>query len=166
MALDAETRRVELPPSVKDRLGFLLVKNHLALLGRVETRLEPPGLTGRHYGCLTVIGDEGPLTQQRLGERMGVDRTTIVAVVDLLELNGFVERHRNPEDRRAYALEITPKGRAWQKRATETIIETEKEFLAPLSPAERQQLVELLQRVLMSQPAKLVADAAVEVRAR
>ena len=159
-----ETPRVELPPSVKERLGFLLAKTHLSLLGQVEAKIDPEGLTGRHYGCLTVIADEGPLTQQRLGERLGVDRTTIVAVVDALEQHGFVERQRNPEDRRAYALQVTPKGEAWQRKMTEVILETEREFLASLSPAERKQLVELLQRVLMSQPAKLVAYPPVEVR--
>jgi DNA-binding MarR family transcriptional regulator len=159
-----DTRHIQLPPSVRDRLGFLLVKNHLALLGQIEAKIDLEGLTGRHYGCLTVIADEGPLTQQRLGQRMGVDRTTIVAVVDALERHGLVERRRNPEDRRAYALQATPEGKAWQKRATQAILETEREFLAPLSPSERKQFVELLQRVLVSQPAELVANPPVEVR--
>ena len=164
--LNDDTPHVQLPPAVKDRLGFLLAKNHLAFLGQVEAKLEPKGITGRHYGCLTLIAAEGPMTQQQLGKRMGVDRTTIVAVVDALEDQGFVERRRNPDDRRAYALQVTPAGEAWQKRATEVILETEDEYLAPLSAAERKQFVDLLQRVLVSQPAELVANPPVEVRPR
>lgn len=163
---EGHTQRIELPPSIRDRLGFLLVKAHLSILGQVEAKIDPKGLTGRHYGCLTVIADEGPMTQQRLGERIGVDRTTIVSVVDALESHGFVERRRNPEDRRAYALQVTPKGEKWQRQVTGVINETEAEFLAPLSPAERKQFVELLQRVLVSQPAELVANPPVEVRPR
>ena len=48
---------------------------------------------------------------------MRVDRTTMVAIVDELEAAGFVDRQRNPEDRRAYALEATDAGRAGSRRS-------------------------------------------------
>ena len=156
--------RMQLPPAVKDRLGFLMAKSHLSFLRQAEAKINTPGITGRHYGCLTLIADEGPMTQQRLGERMGVDRTTVVSIVDALERQGFVERRRNPDDRRAYALQVTAKGAQWQERVTELVLETEAEFLAPLSADERKQLVEMLQRVLMSQPAELLTYPPVEVR--
>ena len=140
----------DLPPAVADRLGFLTGRLHQTLLrmGREAGVLEDP-LTGKHLGLLSVIIDEGPLSQQALGQRVGVDRTTVVAVVDDLEAAGFVQRRRNPEDRRAYALEATSAGRSWQAKARNAVIEAEREILAPLSPAERRQLVELLQRVLI-----------------
>ena len=56
-----------------------------------------------------MIATEGPLSQQRLGERTALDRTTVVAIVDGLEEAGYVERRRDPDDRRAYALEVTPR---------------------------------------------------------
>ena len=164
MTTNDHTPRMPMPESVKDRLGFLLAKNHLSFLRQVESRLEPRGVTGRHFGCLKVIATEGPMTQQRLGERMGVDRTTVVAVVDALERFGFVERRRNPDDRRAYALEVTAEGADWLARATKVVLECEREYLAPLSATERKQLVELLQRVLMSPPAELLTYPPVEVR--
>jgi DNA-binding MarR family transcriptional regulator len=157
---------MQLPQAVKDRLGFLLAKNHLSFVNQLEARLEPQGMTGRHFGCLTVIADQGPMTQQRLGKGMGVDRTTVVSIVDRLEAEGFVERRRNPEDRRAYALQVTAEGTAWLKRAGKVVLEMESEFLASLSEAERRQLIDLLQRVLVSQPAELLTYPPVEVRAR
>ncbi len=156
--------RMPLPAPVKDRLGFLLAKNHLSFVNQLEARLEPDGMTGRHFGCLTVIADEGPMTQQRLGKWMGVDRTTVVAIVDRLEAEGFVERRRDPADRRAYALEVTREGEAWLKQASKVVLEMEDEYLASLSAAEREQLVVLLQRVLVSQPAELLTYPPVEVR--
>jgi DNA-binding MarR family transcriptional regulator len=140
----------DLPPSVAARLGFLTGRLHQTLLrmGREAGVFEPP-LTGKHLGLLSVVIDEGPLSQQELGRRVGVDRTTVVAVVDDLEVAGFIERQRNPEDRRAYALEATPPGQAWQAKARKAVIEAEREILAPLSAAERRQLIELLQRLLL-----------------
>ena len=76
-------------------------------------------LTIKHFGCLTVIADEGRLSQSGLCTRMRVDRTTMVAIVDDLEAAGFVERQRNPVDRRAYALDGDGRGRGrgWRRSA-------------------------------------------------
>jgi DNA-binding MarR family transcriptional regulator len=139
-----------LPPAVAKRLGFLLGRAHQEMLARA--RLLPDadrhGLTGKHFGCLKVIAAEGPLSQQALGERICIDRTTIVSVVDDLEAAGFLERRRDPDDRRAYALHVTRKGKTWLERMTPQVLAAERELLAPLSADERRQLVALLQRIL------------------
>jgi DNA-binding MarR family transcriptional regulator len=142
----------ELPPAVCERLGFLFGKLHQAILrmGRESGALSEP-LTGRHFGCLSLILDEGPMSQHELGQRMGVDRTSCVAVVDDLEAAGYVDRRRNPVDRRAYALQATREGKAWQTRAEHAVLEAERELLATLSPAEQRTLIELLQRLVASQ---------------
>jgi DNA-binding MarR family transcriptional regulator len=80
---------------------------------------------------------------------MCVDRTTVVGIVDDLEKAGFVHRKRNPEDRRAYALEATDAGRAWAVKARKAVLEAERELLAPLSATERRQLIALMQRLLL-----------------
>lgn len=91
---------------------------------------------------------EGPLSQQRLGAKQGVDRTTTVAVVDELERAGFVERRRDPLDRRAYSLQATAKGRRVVQRAGEATRRAEDEFLAPLTAAERRRLKRLLRTLV------------------
>ncbi len=91
-----------------------------------------------------MLVQEGPLSQQRLGERQGIDRTTMVAVVDELESAGFVERRRDPRDRRAYSLQATAAGRQVLERAAEATKGAEDEFLAPLPAAERRRLKQLL----------------------
>jgi DNA-binding MarR family transcriptional regulator len=146
-----------LPPTLADRVGFLLARTQLAIRERAETALIPFGLgdgsidcSPRHVGCLAVIADEGPMSQHALGKSIGLDRTTIVAIVDWLESQGFVERRRNPTDRRAYALEITEAGSRWLSQANSALRTTEREFLAPLSAAERKQLIALLQRLMLA----------------
>ena len=143
-----------LPKPVGERIGYLLARTHRKIQARAEEALEPLGLgqgvvdcSPRHVGCLLVIAEYGPLSQQALGEMIKVDRTTIVAVVDWLESEGFVERRRNPDDRRAYALQITPAGRRWLPRADRALRSAEKDFLKPLSAAEREELKSLLQRL-------------------
>ena len=106
------------------------------------------GLSGKGFGALILLVGEGPLSQQRLGERQGVDRTTMVAVVDELEKAGFVERRRDPRDRRAYSLQATAKGRRVLQRAGEATKRAEDQFLAPLPAAERSRLKRMLGTLL------------------
>jgi DNA-binding MarR family transcriptional regulator len=113
-----------------------------------EPALAPMGLSPKGFGALAILVREGPLSQQRLGERQGVDRTTMVAVVDELERAAFVERRRDPADRRAYSLQPTAKGQRVLERAREAVARAEDEFLAPLPAADRRLLKQMLRRLL------------------
>jgi DNA-binding MarR family transcriptional regulator len=154
-----------LPPALAEMAGFLIAKAHAVFHDRANEVIGPGPLTIKHFGCLSVIADEGRLSQQYLCTRMRVDRTTMVAVVDELEAEGLVDRARNPDDRRAYALEVTDAGRAWIAEKRGALMAAQEELLSVLSEKERAQLVGSLQRLLMSQPAELIADPTVEVRA-
>jgi DNA-binding MarR family transcriptional regulator len=140
-------RHEALSPALAERLGFLLGQTKAILHETAEPAL-PTGFNGKHVGALSVIATEGPLSQQRLGERAAMDRTTVVAIVDALEEAGYVERRRDPSDRRAYALEITDAGREWLEDTRAIILGVENDFLAPLTAAEQRTLVDLLQRLL------------------
>lgn len=158
--------KTSLPPALSGMAGFLLAKAHHVFHQRANAVLGNGDLTIKHFGCLTVIAAEGRLSQQYLCERMRVDRTTMVAVVDDLEAAGFVERQRNPSDRRAYALTATDSGQTWLEGARGQLMAAQSEILSPLTSSEQAQLVDLLQRLLMGEAAELVSDSPVEVRAR
>jgi DNA-binding MarR family transcriptional regulator len=155
-----------LPPALADRIGFLVARTHWVFHERAQAVLAETGerLGIKHFGALSVIVDEGPLSQQLLGDRMMVDRTTMVNLIDDLERAGMVTRDRNPADRRAYALEATAAGRRWCQEAGVKLVAAQDEILAPLDDRERKQLLTLLQALLVGQPAELVADPPVEVR--
>jgi DNA-binding MarR family transcriptional regulator len=129
-------------------LGFLLGRTHLAHRAVVERSLAPLGLGVKEFGALSLLSAEGPLSQQRLGTRQGVDRTTMVAVIDNLEREGLVERRRNADDRRAYSLHATARGRRVLRRAREAAERAEDDFLAPISAGDRRRLKQLLRRLL------------------
>lgn len=143
----------DLPRAMSDRLGFLLGRAHIAHREIAEAALAPLGLGPRQFGAVSILADEGPLSQQRLGERMGVDRTTMVALVDGLERSGLVERERNPEDRRAYALRATPRGRRVLERAAAAAEQAEAEFLARIPAQDARRLKRTLRRLIAEQSA-------------
>lgn len=137
-----------LPRALTHRISFLLAKVADYSRGEFEQALAPLGLKPRHYGVLTVLATERPSTQQSLGARLRLDRTTMVAVVDELERLGLVERRRNPKDRRAYDLTITNAGRELLPRLEALGEAAEDTVLAPLDAEQRQHLHDLLTHLL------------------
>jgi len=140
--------REQPPAALSDRLGYLLGRAHMEHRSVAERALASLHLGVKEYGALSVLVEEGPLSQQRLGARQGVDRTTMVAVVDQLERNRLVARRRNPDDRRAYSLHATPAGRRALEQANQAVEGAEDEFLAGLSAADRRRLKNLLRTLI------------------
>lgn len=115
------------------------------------------GLSVRLCGVLNLLA-EGPISQQALGEQLGIDRTTVVELIDEIERQGIVVRRRNPADRRSYALTLTPKGRTVQKRAARAFDAAADEFLGALELAERQALQGMLQRLISAADQRMGAE--------
>jgi len=136
--------------SPDDRLGPLLGRTHEAHRALAARALARVGISPKAFGALSVLAAEGPLSQQRLAERTGIDRTTMVAVIDELERAGAVERRRDAGDRRAYALHITAKGRRLLPRARAIVLEVEQAFLAPLGAEDQRRLKAALRALLES----------------
>ena len=138
-----------IPTSILERPGALLVIAARTGQERAKARLTPLGLSVQTCGVLNLLADEGPLSQQAIGEMLGIDRTTMVDLVDELERAGIVRRERNPHDRRSYAVTLTPQGKVKQKRAARAFDAAVDDFFAPLSPAEREQFAGMLRRLLV-----------------
>jgi DNA-binding MarR family transcriptional regulator len=79
---------------------------------------------------------------------MKIDRTTMVALIDELERAGHVDRTRNPEDRRAYALAATASGKRVQRKAAALMRQVYAETLSPLSASERGELQRMLRAII------------------
>jgi len=142
-----------IPPSLLNRPGALLTIAARTGQELAKRRLSPMGLTVQLCGVLNLLA-EGPVSQQALGEQLGIDRTTVVELIDQLEQQGVVVRRRNPADRRSYALHLTPRGKTVQKRAARAFDSAADEFFGPLAPAEQQSLMEMLRRLIASAKAR------------
>ena len=130
-----------------ERVGFLLTMVKGGAHAICMARLAPLGLHVRQFGLLTVLATEGPRSQQDLVDWIRLDRTTMVALVDSLEERGLVKRERNPDDRRAYLVTLTPEGKRIQARARKVMLGAENDVLAALDEEERDQLRALLAKV-------------------
>jgi DNA-binding MarR family transcriptional regulator len=118
---------------------------------RTTAALESIGLTPPLFAVLNYLRSHSAI-QQQIGAAMGIDRSTMVALVDQLESAGLANRRPHPDDRRAREVVMTPKGRRTLKRARELAEEVEDEVLQGLSASERRQLVTLMRKALVAAP--------------
>lgn len=89
----------------------------------------------------------GPMSQRRLIDVSGEDKSAMVRTVDDLERLGLAERHPDPADRRAYAVEITDRGRA-VRAAAAARAESAQHMFATITPDECDTLVKLSQKLV------------------
>lgn len=132
---------------IQDSYGFLLGKALEKMTLRFDAALNAYQISSKHYGVLLVIHTTPGVSQKEVGDIQRIDRTTMVAMIDELETLGYVQRVRNPNDRRAYHLILTPAGLSVLERCLKLLEDIEMESLQPLSPEEAAQLKTMLQRL-------------------
>jgi len=115
-----------------------------------QQRLEPFGLDPRHFVLLRHVAAEEGRSQQALGEALRIPPSRMVALVDDLEQRRLLERRPNPADRRVRALYLTDEGRQLLVEVMKISAEHERDLTRGLAPADREQLVALLNRLAAS----------------
>jgi DNA-binding MarR family transcriptional regulator len=131
--------------------AFLLSQVGPHAAARFAERLAPLKLTPPHAGILRAIKQADGLSQQALGEKLGIFPSRLVAVLDELEQRGLVERRDSPADRRSYALHLTKAGRESLEQIGRIAREHQDALYAALDESERAQLTDFLTRIAAQQ---------------
>ncbi|MGI8333627.1 MarR family winged helix-turn-helix transcriptional regulator [Actinomadura scrupuli] len=124
----------------------------LSMAAAHAQRLVSEGLTGAearkyHYALLAALEEFGPGSQAALSGRTGIYRSDLVATINELTDRRFVERAADPADRRRNVITITPQGRRHLHQLDVLLAAVQDDLLAPLSAAERDDLMRLLGRL-------------------
>jgi DNA-binding MarR family transcriptional regulator len=130
------------------RLGYLLKHAALRFEQLTAAELEPLGIRPREWAALNCLDEQHGLSQREAAQLLGVDRTTMVALVDELEAKGWVERRPHSDDRRKNIVGLTKKGRDLMRRAGRLIDDCERRFLAALSDSDAERLKNALDAVI------------------
>jgi DNA-binding MarR family transcriptional regulator len=117
-------------------LGARMVGRHMPLSARPD------------FAVLAALEEYGDLSQADLGRRLGLDRNEVSGIAVRLERGQYIDRHPDPGDRRRNVLTLTASGRRYLEDIQQRADAAQDELLAGLNAAERQQLNELLAKVL------------------
>jgi MarR family transcriptional regulator for hemolysin len=99
-------------PTIHTEIGLLIAR--LARLWRREANqaLADHGLSEATALPLMVLSRHKCVRQGVLAEQLGIEGPSLVRLIDLLQVEGLVERREDPTDRRAKMLRLTPMGEA------------------------------------------------------
>jgi DNA-binding MarR family transcriptional regulator len=146
---------LKIEPPVPDKpprsVGFLISQLGFFSSRRFSKALQPLGIGPREFLLLRFVAASAGQSQQALAEQLGVPASRMVALVDDLEGEGLVERRPDPNDRRVRGLHLTRKGNETLERAAKVAIEYEQKLCEPLGEKEREELIDLLQKLQTSQ---------------
>ena len=121
----------------RDRLGFLMVTLTRQWRRFVEEQLAANGLTDATWTPLLHLRAWGDgVTQKELAERVGLDGSSLVRLLDILEGKGWVERRADAADRRSKRIFLTTEGNQAVDNIRATMLEAERSLLQDLDEAE------------------------------
>ena len=128
-------------------LGYRLRRAQGAMHRDYMAAVADLNLTQKQTATLWLIGANPGVSQVTVAAALGMDRATMMAVVDKLEDRGLVLRKRSSMDRRRQELLLTPAGKRMLKTLKARIEEHEARFKARFKPAELAALLGALQRI-------------------
>lgn len=130
-----------------DLLGYQLRRAQIAAFQNFADTVGAAGVTPGGYGLMVIVASNEGLSQTRLARALGIDGSTMVAMIDRLEENGWIERRRSETDRRTHALHLTAEGIGQLARLTPKVEAHEAELARDLSAADKKRLLELLAKI-------------------
>ncbi len=141
---DAQVQRADLDERMASRPSLLLAVLGQRAIERIRATLSDHGLKPRQLQILEFLAEHGAVAQRELGERLAIDHSILVTMLNPLESEALIERRRSCTDRRRHNVSITAAGRARQLEAAASVARLEQEILAALPEQGRRQLGELL----------------------
>jgi DNA-binding MarR family transcriptional regulator len=138
------------PPThrLSDRVAWLVGRASLRAQRLIQEQFTDSELRKAHYGILASLADLGPAAQAPLADRLTLDRSDMVSLLDELESRGYVRRTPDATDRRRKIVAITPGGQAQLNELDKLVFAADDELLTGLTPDERATLAGLLAKIL------------------
>jgi MarR family transcriptional regulator, 2-MHQ and catechol-resistance regulon repressor len=113
---------------------------------RVHAAL-PSDLTVTQFGVLESLHHIGPLCQSELAGKLLKSGGNLTLVVDNLEKAGYVQRERDPADRRFVVVKLTPKGQTFIAGLFPKVVANVTREMASLSSTELFDLGRLCKKI-------------------
>lgn len=118
-----------------------------SLNSRLNKHLSDADLTVSQFGTLEALLHLGPLNQRTIGEKLLKSGGNVTMVIDNLERCGHVKRKKDPNDRRAVLIHLTPKGKSFIKDFFPKHLEKIKEEFSVFSEEEKEKLADLCKKL-------------------
>jgi DNA-binding MarR family transcriptional regulator len=136
-------------PGLRDQFCYCLNKVSARKKSRLESALTRElGIVLSYYSILQLLESDDSVNQNRVADEFGVDKASMVKLIDRLQEMGMIERQQSASDRRVNILKITTKGRKTLSQARKIAEREERDFLKCLTPSETKTFQGILQKLI------------------
>lgn len=125
---------------------------HSLLVQRLDPKLKELNLTAKQVTIMWLVEANPDITQIEIARFLAIERSTIHQFARSLVRNGMIRVAQSETDGRSSRIELTDLGRIGLAKAREIIIQHETETTAKLTAIERRLLLDLLHKLVGSQP--------------
>ena len=131
-------------------LLYAVKQVELVVRAHLDELLRDSGVTALQYTALTVLARRDGLTSAELARNSFVTPQAMADLVTALERGGFIERRRNPDNRRQLLISITPEAHALLDRFDGPVAGIEARMVEGFDVAERERFRDFLNRARSS----------------
>ena len=128
-------------------VGYHLRRAQLRAYDNFPAEARKRGVTPPHVAVLLLVEANPGIKQTTLAKVLGLERSTMVRMVDRLEAAALIERGSSRSDRRIAPPVLTARGRAFIETILPKVLDSERALLAPLTAPERATLLRLLRKL-------------------
>jgi len=132
---------------LRELLGYSLRRAHVRAFNDFAATMGPFKLSPGQLGLLLLVEANPGANQSALARAIGLDRSTLVSLIDTLEARGLLSRRPSKDDRRSHAIVLEPEGERFLEEITPALRAHEDRIAAGLTDAERDTLRRLLNRL-------------------
>lgn len=132
---------------IDDLLGYHLRRAQVVMFQDFADAMAESGVSPGQIGVLLLVSANPGVNQTTVGNALGIDRSTLVSMLDRLEQRKVIARTPSPRDRRSHALVLTPSGQEFLAGLLPRLDHHERRIAARLDPRERATLIDLLRRI-------------------
>jgi len=130
-----------------ESLSYLVSHLNLALQQELDVRLKRYQLDSKLWPVLFTLWQEEGLSQTELSKRCDVANYTMTRLLDNLQVQGFITRHQEADNRRAFQIFLTDNGKALEQDLIHEAEWVNRHFLAALIDSEQDEFMRLLNKV-------------------
>lgn len=133
---------------LEDQVGHLIRRAHQRHTALFIAMIGDAQVTPTQYAALVKLYEMGELSQNHLGRLTAMDPATIQGVIRRLTGRKLISHRPDKNDKRRRCLSLTSSGRELVEQLLANGPKVSKATLDPLSPAEQQQFLALLKRII------------------
>lgn len=134
---------------LKDSIGTLIFLTSKSMESAAECEIKNKlGLTSSQWKIILALNSFDGLSQRELADRIYVDGSTLVPVIDKMEENGLLERKPDPKDRRHNRLYLTKKSESVVDSIVEIVLQMRKTLYKGLSKDDLESMRPKLKKII------------------